>query len=87
MSSPQIFYIDENDCADWDRQLLENCFDDEARRKLLATPPAEWRAQPGWYFSLGPDTEGPFASWEEAYAELQDSLAKAREHKPPTRLQ
>jgi hypothetical protein len=83
----QVFYADETQCAEWDRQLLEGCLDEEARRKLLATPPAEWRAQPGWYFSLETNTEGPFATWEEAYAEMRDSLAEARKHKAPTRWQ
>jgi len=84
----KIFYIDEAQCAAWNQQLLDELPDDAAERKLLAARPEEWRAQPGFYYTLADaDLEGPFATWDEAKAEAEDALKKRAEHRPPPRFQ
>jgi hypothetical protein len=86
----QIFYADQEQCDEWDRQMMDG-LDELGQQKLRAAPPESWRTQPGFYYSLEIEgktcTEGPFATYDECYAELQNTLANLRAHKPPARLQ
>jgi hypothetical protein len=61
-----LFFADEEQCAEWDAQLL-------AEYPILANEPGEsWRTAPGWYWrSDNDDDDGPFETYEECAADAE----------------
>jgi len=66
-----IFYADQQQCDEWNSQLL-------ADLPTLADKTESWRIEPGFWWRTEDDEGGPFATWEECERDLREALA-ARE--------
>ena len=67
-----IFYADQQLCAEWDAQLLAN-------HPQLANQEQPWRTTPGWYWRYLPDPDfgdGPFATRQDCERDAKDFIER-----------
>jgi hypothetical protein len=73
MTTMFIFFADQQQCAEWDAQLL-------ADHPSLERSTEEWRTQPGWHWRCEEQEGGPFETREECEADARRARAAPDPH-------